>query len=114
VVSPPLKRPLKIGLVMNTGTGQAPDPEVITAVENAAKLLESLGHHVEPTDLPMDGAQFGADFTALWASGAAELVAGVSKAIGRKPDASVLEPFSLGMAELVGKLKPGPGGAVGA
>ena len=52
----------------------------------------------------MDGAQFGQDFTVLWASGAAELVAGIGKAIGHKPDSSVLEPFSLGMAELVGQL----------
>jgi amidase len=104
------KRKLKVGLVMNTGTGHKPDPEVIKAIENAAKLMAGLGHHVEPTDWPMDGAQFGADFTALWATGAAELVAGVSKAIGRKPDASVLEPFSLGMAELVGNAEAGSAG----
>jgi amidase len=107
VVTAPLKRKLKVGLVMNTGTGLAPDAEVQTAVNNAAKLLKDLGHKVEPTTWPMDGAQFGQDFTALWATGAAELVAGIGKAIGRKPDASVLEPFSLGMAELVGKLPPG-------
>jgi amidase len=104
MVSQPLNRPLKIGLVMNTGGGQAPDPEVRTAVENAAKLLESLGHTVEPTALPMDGARFGFDFTVLWASGAAELVAGVGQALGRQPDATILEPFSLAMAELVGQL----------
>jgi amidase len=107
VVTAPTKRKLKVGLVMNTGTGHKPDPEVVKAIEGAAKLMASLGHHVEPTDWPMDGAQFGADFTALWSTGAAELAAGVSKAIGRKADSSVLEPFSLGMAELVGNLKPG-------
>ena len=107
VVTTPTKRKLKVGLVMNTGTGHKPDPEVVAAIESAAKLMASLGHHVEPTDWPMDGAQFGADFTALWSTGAAELAAGVSKAVGRKADASVLEPFSLGMAELVGSLKPG-------
>jgi amidase len=107
VVTAPTRRKLKVGLVMSTGTGHKPDPEVVKAIEGAAKLMASLGHHVEPTDWPMDGAQFGADFTALWSTGAAELAAGVSKAIGRKADASVLEPFSLGMAELVGNLKPG-------
>ncbi|HJV42915.1 amidase [Caulobacter sp.] len=107
VVTAPLKRKLKVGLVMNGGTGLAPDPEVQAAVDNAAKLLKDLGHRVEPTAWPMDGAQFGQDFTVLWASGAAELVAGVTKAMGRKPDAGVLEPFTLGMAELVGKLPQG-------
>ena len=106
MVSEPLNRPLKIGLVMNSGGGHAPDPEVRTAVENAARLLENLGHQVEPTALPMDGARFGMDFTILWASGAADLVAAIGQALGRKPDAEVLEPFSLAMAELVGTLSP--------
>jgi amidase len=110
VVTAPLKKTLKIGLVMNTGTGQAPHPEVQTAVNNAAKLLKP-GPQGRADHWPMDGAQFGQDFTALWASGAAELVANIGKAIGRKPDASLLEPFSLGMAELVGKLPPGALGA---
>ncbi|WP_425996183.1 amidase [Caulobacter sp. DWR1-3-2b1] len=107
VVTKPLKKRLKVGLILETGTGRKPDAEVIAAVEGAAKLMASLGHRVEPTSWPMDGAQFGRDFTALWSTGAAELVAGVSKALGRKADASVLEPFSLGMAELVASLKPG-------
>jgi amidase len=106
LVSQPLNRPLKIGLVMNTGGGQAPNPEVRAAVEGAARLLESLGHAVEPTALPMDGARFGFDFTVLWASGAAELVAAIGQALGRKPDTDVLEPFSLAMAELVSHLTP--------
>ena len=106
VVSEPLKKKLKVGLVVQTGTGVQPDPEVRTAVNNAAKLLESLGHHVEPTTWPMDGEQFGTDFTVLWASGAAELVAAIGKALGRAPDDTVLEPFSLGMAKLVGQLPP--------
>jgi amidase len=107
VVTGQTRKTLKVGLVMNSGTGQKPAPEVVTAIEAAAKLMTSLGHHVETTDWPMDGPQFGTDFTALWSTGAAELAAGVSKAMGRKADTSVLEPFSLGMAELVANLKPG-------
>ncbi|MET3667579.1 amidase [Caulobacter sp. 1776] len=107
VITEPLKKTLKVGLVMNTGTGLTPHPEVQAAVNNAAKLLKDLGHKVEPTTWPMDGGQFGQDFTVLWASGAAELVDGIGKAIGRKPDTSVLEPFSLGMADLVNKLPQG-------
>lgn len=107
VVAAPLKKTLKVGLVMNTGTGLTPDPEVQAAVNNAAKLLKDLGHRIEPTAWPMDGAQFSQDFTVLWASGAAELVGNIAKALGRKPDVSLMEPFSLGMAELVGKLPAG-------
>ena len=107
VVTRPLKKRLKVGLLLETGTGRKPDAEVVAALDGAAKLMASLGHRIEPTSWPMDGAQFGRDFTALWSTGAAELVAGVSKAMGRKADASVLEPFSLGMAQLVANLKPG-------
>ena len=107
MVSEPLKKKLKVGLIVETGTGVQPDAEVRTAVANAAKLLESLGHHVEPTAWPMNGEQFGMDFTVLWASGAAELVAAIGKAMGHGPDDTVLEPFSLGMAKLVGQLPPG-------
>ncbi|WP_297514195.1 amidase [uncultured Caulobacter sp.] len=107
VVTDPLKKKLKIGLVLNGGAGRAPDPEVKAAVDDAAKLLKDLGHKVEPTTWPMDGNQFGQDFTVLWAAGAAELVGELTKAMGRAPDASVLEPFSLGMAQLVSKLPPG-------
>jgi len=107
VVTGPGKGRLKVGLLLETGTGLRPDPEVVQAVESAAKLMESLGHKVETTHWPIDGNQFGRDFTALWSTGAAELAAGVSKAMGRPADASVLEPFTLGMAELVRGLKPG-------
>jgi amidase len=86
--------------------GAQPHPEVRAAAENAAKLMESLGHTVEPTKWPVDGAAFAQDFLALWASGAAELVDAVAKAIGRQPDDTVLEPFTLAMAELVGQMPP--------
>jgi amidase len=54
----------------------------------------------------VDGAAYAQDFLALWASGAAELVDAVGKAIGKRPDDSLLEPFTLAMAELVGQMPP--------
>jgi amidase len=38
---------LKIGFTLTSPNEIPPDPEVVTAVEQAAKLLESLGHEVE-------------------------------------------------------------------
>ncbi len=46
-VSRPPRR-LRIALCDTTFTGEAIDPEVAQAVRDTAKLLESLGHHVEP------------------------------------------------------------------
>ena len=107
LVSGPDKRRLRVGLVVETMLGAQPDPEVRAAAENAAKLMQALGHKVEPTKWPVDGAAYAQDFLALWASGAAELADAVGKAIGRKPDDSVLEPFTLAMAELVQQMPAG-------
>ena len=107
VVTGPSKRRLRVGLITETMLGVQPDPEVRAAAENAGKLLESLGHTVEPTRWPTDGAVFAMDFLALWASGAAELVDFVAQSIGRQPDETLLEPFSLAMAELVREMPAG-------
>lgn len=50
------KQRLKIGLLTDTVTGEAIDPECQAAVEKTAKLLTDLGHEVEPMsiDLPSD------------------------------------------------------------
>ena len=45
-ISRPPRR-LRVALCDTTFTGEAIDPEVAQAVRDAAKLLESLGHHVE-------------------------------------------------------------------
>jgi amidase len=106
LVSAPAKRRLRVGLLVETGLGYAPTPEVMAATDSAAKLMESLGHHVEPAHWPVDGARFVDDFLLLWASGAAELAAGIAQASGKTPDASVLEPFTLGMVEMYRKAPP--------
>ena len=46
-ISRPPRR-LRIALCDTTFTGEAIDPEVAQSVRDTAKLLESLGHHVEP------------------------------------------------------------------
>jgi amidase len=55
-ISRPPQR-LRIGLCDTTFTGEQIDPEVAEAVRAAGRLLESLGHHVEPAlpraDVPM-------------------------------------------------------------
>lgn len=107
MVTTTLRRKLKVGLLYKSGNGKDPNPDVRAAVDGTAKLLESLGHHVEPTDWPVDSARFGQDFLTLWSSGAAQLVQAVGKVTGRTPDASMLEPFSLGMAQLIATLPPG-------
>src|SRR5262249_3244677 len=57
LVTAPLKRRLRVGLVMEGGTGKAPAADVLAATQSSAKLMESLGHHVSPTKWPI-GPEF--------------------------------------------------------
>ncbi len=107
LIEGPSKKRLRVGLVFETGTGLEPDAEVRAAIESTAALLRDLGHTVEPTKWPINGPQFAEDFTIVWSSGAAVMVRDVTAAIGRAPDDTVLEPFSLRMAELVAELPKG-------
>ncbi len=59
-------RPLRIGFSSASPIGTPVDPEAVRAVEDAAKLLESLGHHVEPASPPVDGQGLAHDFLTAW------------------------------------------------
>jgi amidase len=107
VVAPRLARPLleevgaapgqlRIGLLVTNplGTGEV-SADCIAAVEDAARLLESLGHVVEH-DFPKafeDPAVVG-HFTALWDAGLADELAAVSRVLGRPVDAGDVEPLT--------------------
>jgi len=106
VVTGPAKRRLRVGVLMENGLGHQPSADVVAATDSAAKLVASLGHHVEPTHLPYDGPQFIQDFLLLWANGAKGLADELAKALGRAPDTRDLEPFSLGMVEMARKAPP--------
>jgi amidase len=100
------KRRLRIGVLVENGLGHSPQPKVAAANARTAKLLASLGHRVDYTHLPFDGGQFIQDFLLLWANGAMGLADALTKALGKAPDATVLEPFTLGMVELAKKAGP--------
>ncbi|MET0273826.1 MAG: amidase [Phenylobacterium sp.] len=102
-VARPGRRRLRVGYLLANGAGHSPSPDVARATDDAARLMASLGHRVEPTTLPYDGSQFIQDFLLLWASGAKGLADSLAAATGRKPDTSLLEPFSLGMADMAAR-----------
>jgi len=100
LVAGPSKRRLRVGLLITNGMGHSPSPEVVATTESAAKLVESLGHHVEPVRWPIDGAQFIDDFLLLWAQGAQAAAVNVAKATGKAPSEAIFEPFTLGLIEM--------------
>jgi amidase len=105
LVSGPNKRRLKVGVIYNTMGGEAPHPEVRAAVDGAVTLLKGLGHQVTAAAWPV-GSQFADDFVTLWALGAAALIKTVGEVVGRPADGRDLEPFTFGLAEMLGRLPP--------
>jgi amidase len=100
VVTGPGQQRLRIMLQIPNALGNEPDPEVRAAVEATAALCRSLGHQVTEGRAPIDGAQFGADFTLLWANGALEVVNLVrSQAPAGAPLDQLLEPLTLELAQ---------------
>ena len=102
LVTAPLKRRLRVGLLIDGGSGKPPTAEVRAATESAAKLMESLGHRVSPAAWPIRQT-FIDDFLLLWASGAAGLADTLGKVMGGPVGLETLEAFSLGMAEMARK-----------
>lgn len=98
MISAPTTRPLRIGLVTTGFIGNPASSEVMRAVNDTVALLESLGHSMQETAWPTS-ATFSDDFLAFWSLGAAYDVAEGAKHLGRAPDETMFEPFSLRMAE---------------
>jgi len=75
-------------------------PDCVAAVANTARLLESLGHHVEAVDLPaLDDAAYGETTGSLFPVFLAREVDRWSAVLGREIQLSELEPFNAQMAD---------------
>ncbi len=93
---------LRIAVMVDSPSGSPVDPECRAAALDAAKLCESLGHHVEVAQPKWDAAEIGmASFVLIGSSVAAD-IAVRAKATGIVPGPDVLEPITLGFIE-VGK-----------
>ena len=57
---------LKIAFTARSPIGTDVHPEAVKAVQDTAKLLESLGHHVEEGEPQVDGMQLAKDFIVMW------------------------------------------------
>ena len=58
---------LRIGFTTSPPIGMDPDPESVRGAEEAAKLLESLGHQIVPIEYDWPADEFVATFVDLWA-----------------------------------------------
>lgn len=86
---------LRIALMIAPLAGSPVDPEVAAATEAAAKLCESLGHHVDIAAPKIDMAAVGqASFVMIGSAVAADIV-DRAKLLGITPGPDVLEPITL-------------------
>ena len=93
---------LRIALMLDPFAHSAVDPECVEAARAAARLCESLGHHVTEAAPKIDAGAIGfATFAIIGPSIAAD-IEDRAKLLGIKPDETVLEPITLAFAE-VGK-----------
>ena len=89
---------LRIAFSVQSPLGMEVDAEAVRAVEQAARLLESLGHHVEVAAPPIDGRQLAFDFLHMWYAHAAANVAETRALSGC--DASDFELDTLALAAM--------------
>lgn len=59
-------KPLRVAWTTRSPIGTAVDPNAITAVARTARLLEELGHRVEPAEPEIDGNMLARDFLRIW------------------------------------------------
>lgn len=89
---------LRIGYSTASSINPSPDPEAVAAVENAARLLTDLGHHVEEVPQPYDDEALARDFLTIWFAVLATEVAEAREATGARD--SDFEADTLAIAEL--------------
>ncbi|WP_037278877.1 amidase [Rubellimicrobium mesophilum] len=91
IARPPAR--LRIGVCETTFTGRPVDPDCAEAVRDAARLLESLGHHVEPFRPDADHEGMIRAWVDIVACGTALWIRSAPK--GRDPE-GLVEPVSRG------------------
>ncbi|MEI6485616.1 MAG: amidase family protein [Sphingomonadales bacterium] len=89
----PVGERFRIGVLTATADGTRPDEEVMGGIARTRALLKAMGHSVIDVEWPFKPADFGRDFTALWALGATGSAAAVGKAFGADGVAA-LEPLT--------------------
>jgi amidase len=87
-------RALRVGLTTAAPNGAQVHPDCVAAAEDAARLLESLGHHVEAAAPAWDAEGFTELFVAVWIAEHGAGVKGLGGLLGQPLDEELLEPLS--------------------
>lgn len=90
---------LRVAMVTAAPGGGRVDPQVVAAVEATGRLLEGLGHVVEPWAIPFDLERHADDFWLVVGTAAAAQVAARAAAVGREPGPEEIEPVTRALVE---------------
>ncbi|WP_181969803.1 amidase [Paraburkholderia sp. DHOC27] len=99
----PLK-PLQIAYVSEPMLADTLSPEVRAALDDAAQLAQSLGHHVEPVSLGIDFAALRHAFLMLASVTTRDMVLNAEAITGRKPVRDEFEIATWAMAQIGRKI----------
>jgi amidase len=91
---------LRIAFTTKTPTGAPLHPDCIAAVEDAARLCESLGHRVEEAAPAIDGGNLVQSFMTIWAAGCTWTIDGMAMAMGRAVEEDQFEPGTWALYEM--------------
>jgi amidase len=92
------ERPMRIAMVTDGGRW-AVDPSCVEGVEVAARLLEQLGHHVEPVGSEALLGPASEINGRLWQSGIARRIEALGEALGRPLTEDEVEPYNWAAAQ---------------
>ncbi len=95
-------RPLKVAVVRSAMFGPSVAPEVRAALDDAVRLMELLGHHLEDAEPEVDYAEFGMAFLTYWAIGAKQSLDDAAELLGRPVTRGDLEPATWTLARVGG------------
>lgn len=90
---------LRVGVIVDSVTGVPTDDETRKSVQATADLLDSLGHHVEETALPV-GTEFMHDFRLYWGFLSFAVLTGGKRMFGPTFDAARTDNLSRGLDAL--------------
>jgi amidase len=99
-----LEKPLNVALITDPMFAFELSPEVRAAVDDAATLVASLGHRVEPVTLPVDFAAAREAFLMLWSVVAEQMVLKADQITGARPRRQDFEIATWAMAHVGSKL----------
>jgi amidase len=101
LVRRPAERRLSIGLVTRNYHGKEPRADVRAEIESTAKLCESLGHGVQPLELPIEGEEFEHHFISLFSQRHKALRERMEKETSRPIEESgLMERFTIAFSRL--------------